>query len=69
MSRFSKHITRDLSLGTRYYNDSHRALQREARKFYETEVFPYAESWEESGMHLFAGITSVLTGLLKENLP
>lgn len=34
---------------TRYYNDSHRALQREARQFYETEVFPYAVEWEEKG--------------------
>ncbi|KAG8817581.1 hypothetical protein FRC17_011168 [Serendipita sp. 399] len=33
----------------RYYNDSHRALQKAARKFYEEEVFPFAEAWEEAG--------------------
>ncbi|KIM24150.1 hypothetical protein M408DRAFT_331918 [Serendipita vermifera MAFF 305830] len=37
------------TLESPYYNDSHRALQREAREFYENEVFPYAESWEEAG--------------------
>ncbi|KAG8758402.1 hypothetical protein FRC14_008294 [Serendipita sp. 396] len=37
------------SLQSPYYNDSHRALQIQARKFYEEEVFPFADAWEEAG--------------------
>ncbi|PVF94519.1 acyl-CoA dehydrogenase [Serendipita vermifera] len=37
------------TLKSPYYNESHRELQKEARKFFEEEIFPYAEAWEEAG--------------------
>lgn len=37
------------TLSSPYYTDSHRALQRQARNFYENEIFPHAEEWEEAG--------------------
>lgn len=32
-----------------YYNDSHRRLQKEARKYVDTHIAPFCEQWEKDG--------------------
>jgi len=32
-----------------YYNDSHRKLQKEARKYVDTHIAPFCEQWEKDG--------------------
>jgi hypothetical protein len=34
---------------TPHYNDSHRHLRKEVRRYFDEEIIPFAYEWEEAG--------------------
>ncbi|EPE31947.1 Acyl-CoA dehydrogenase NM [Glarea lozoyensis ATCC 20868] len=62
---------------TPHYNDSHRHLRKEVRRYFDEEIIPFAYEWEESGKvpdevfkrHAQLGYLAGVTGLENVRLP